>query len=313
MATTRRQFVSNIACIASLAASVVGLLGLIGALIAGAAGAVGGALVGAAVLVIGPSLAPVLVRWLYRARRVRLAEAPELHEMMETLAERAGLRRAPRLYQVPSEAVTIFTLSGAGRPNTIVSDGLLNAVSGDELAALLAHEVAHVRAGDVRVFTFADIFSRLAAVLALAGAVLLVGGIIASAGMAEVAVPWAAAVVMIFAPALAGAVQLALPKSREYRADHQAVALTGDAASLAHAVRKLELADFPGPSQVLFGGYRSKEPSLLRRHPPAPSRVKRARVTEAAPGRAPQQPTLVRPRAAGPAHSPHWHMTGLWF
>jgi Zn-dependent protease with chaperone function len=120
-----------------------------------------------------------------------------------------------------------------------VTDGLLRRLGRRELAGVLAHEVSHIRARDLRLLAVTDVARRLSIFVAGLGAVVIVFGLPVS-GAAVAAAPLATLAALMVAPALIALMQLALTRTRELDADLSAVALTGDPDGLASALTKLD-------------------------------------------------------------------------
>jgi heat shock protein HtpX len=259
----------------------LGLLAMLSLLLGYLAWALGGQpmlwgiLLGLLILMVAnPAASPRLVMALYRARPVRLGEAPGLYGILEVLAQRAGLAHFPHLYYLPSSVVNAFATGQRDDAVILLSDGLLRRLEWRELAAVLAHEVAHIAHGDIRVMTFADLVSRITAALSLAGQLLLLLALPALILGVE-GLPWLPILILLSAPTLSALVQLALSRNREYEADRGAVELSGDPAALASALLKLEQAGRPYWEQILMPDRRVPDPSLLRTHPPTAERVRR--------------------------------------
>lgn len=84
-----------------------------------------------------------------RLRRiVRAASDTPLDAAPKELAARIGLRRVPRVFQSPSVAAPC--VAGLWRPVILLPPGLAQTLSPDELRLTLAHEMAHIRRGDLR-------------------------------------------------------------------------------------------------------------------------------------------------------------------
>ncbi len=139
-----------------------------------------------------------------------------------------------------------------------------------ELAAVLAHEVAHIAAGDVALLSLSEVIGRFIRSLAMVGLILaLVAGL---AG--QVAVPLVTIWLLAVAPFAATLLQLALSRNREYDADQVAAALTSPAA-LADALAKIE-ASRSGAWWHVIRPYAHNEGSvLLRTHPTTRDRIER--------------------------------------
>ena len=95
------------------------------------------------------------------ARRVSESEFPELHARLWRLARAADVP-PPDLAVAESDVPNSFTLGDIGRGTVVVTTGLLDALSDDELDAVLAHELAHLRNRDATVMTLATFLPALA-------------------------------------------------------------------------------------------------------------------------------------------------------
>lgn len=300
-----------------LVATLALLLGLLAWILGGPAFA-SMALGGVALLYLAnPVASPRLVMSLYRGRLLTPYQAPELYRLLTELARRAGLAQVPRLYYVPSRAMNAFATGSRQDSSVAVSDGLLRGLAPRELAGVLAHEVSHIANGDLQVMAFADMLSRIASLLSLAGQMLLILSLplTVAAGMA---MPWLAIVVLLFAPTLSALVQLALSRNREYDADLGAAQLTGDPAGLASALDKLERVQGHLWERIFLPDRRVPDPSLLRTHPQTGERV--ARLMDLAarpPSRRPPTPLAPETIRAIPDWSlpraPRRHLFGQWY
>lgn len=170
----------------------------------------------------------------YGARTVSRGEAPELHDMVATLASRAGLPM-PRIAVIPDESPNAFA-TGRNPDHAVVAvtAGLMRSLSRQELEGVLAHELGHVKHRDI-------LLGSLAAVLAQA--------IMFLSQMAyyftprgdddERANPIAVLAIVIFGPIAAMLLQMAISRSREYMADEYAAYLTGRPDLLASALTRI--------------------------------------------------------------------------
>ena len=120
-----------------------------------------------------PLLSPQVVLKLYRGRVLRFDEAPQLYQIVNTLSQRAGLVKPPTLYYLPSDVMNAFA---TGHPQDAViglSDGILRRLNLQELAAVIAHEISHLRHDDLKVMAFADFTARLTQTFSLIGQVFI--------------------------------------------------------------------------------------------------------------------------------------------
>ncbi len=268
---------------------------------------------------LAPRLPPETIMRFYRARRVTEQNGSALLQMVDALADRAELMEPPRVYVIPSMTLNAFA---AGTPENAVigiTDGLLRKLdSKEELAAVLAHEMSHIRNNDLALMGLADILTRCMqwlAYLAVFMAVIslpefLIDGLDGSYLIGLL--------LLYFAPTIGSLIQLGLARAREYDADLEAVTLTGNAGWLISALRKVErhAGRFWEDMRLPVPGRRIPQPSLLRSHPRTEDRI--ARLEELG-GDLPLLPELQL--AAGPLASrtgpdpmrPRYRWTGVWF
>jgi heat shock protein HtpX len=169
------------------------------------------------------------------ARPVVSAEAPRLHNLLDGLAAAAGIP-VPRAFVLPEGAPNAFSVGrGPERAAVAVTEGLLTRLNRIELEAVLAHELVHIRDGDVGPAT-------LAAALALPARPAADRRWGPARGRAR-----ARAAGWVLAPLLAAvalAIRLAVPVERELRADAAAALLVRYPPGLSAALRRVAA---PGP------------------------------------------------------------------
>ncbi|HIH70321.1 zinc metalloprotease HtpX [Methermicoccus shengliensis] len=103
-----------------------------------------------------------LVLWSLGAKEVSPSEAPKLHSIVERLCSIADLPK-PRIAIVPSQVPNALA-TGRSKSNAVVAvtEGLLNTLDTDELEAVLAHELSHIKHRDMLVLTIASFISTIA-------------------------------------------------------------------------------------------------------------------------------------------------------
>ncbi|HET6468855.1 MAG TPA: zinc metalloprotease HtpX [Geminicoccaceae bacterium] len=294
------------------------VLGILARSLFGAEGAAWVLVFALVALMATPRLAPEWIMQLYRARPLRPYELPEVSRVLTVLAERAGLRRPPVLYYLPSPVLNAFAVGTREQAAIGVSDGLLRTLSLRELAGVLAHEVSHVRNNDLWLMGLADLMSRVTSVMSWLGQILLFLNLPLLLADQQ-PFPWTLVLLLIFSPTLMSLLQLALSRAREYDADLEGAGLTGDPRGLASALAKLERRQGRFWEEIFLPGRRIPDPSLLRTHPPTAARIRRLLQLEDAA----DEPAAGRPRlSAGPAVSgwmgamprgPRWHWPGAWY
>lgn len=260
-------------------------------------------------------ISPQVVLRLYRARALEPSEAPDLHRVVAMLAARAELPAVPRLYYLPSQLMNAFAVGTPDNAAIAVTDGLVRSLTLRQLAGVLAHEISHVRNGDLKVMALGDVLTRITGFMSQVG---FLGLIISIPGMlaAGLHVPWLALALLILAPLIGGLLQLALSRTREYDADLDAAAITGDPEALAAALAVLEKKQGRMWEGLMLPGGRIPDPSILRTHPRAEERI--ARLLNLRKGTPQVRPADIRIEVAEPPsrlRPPriHWGRFGIWY
>lgn len=256
-------------------------------------------------------ISPAMILKLYKARALDDHELPEIHDLVRNLTKRADLPAVPRLYYVPSQMLNAFAVGKPEDSGIAITDGLLRAMNLRQIAGILAHEVSHIRNGDLRVMGMADVLNRITGFMSTLG---LIGiPLVLGTGWH---IPFTGLLLLIFAPTIGGLLQLALSRAREYDADLDGVSLTGDPEGLASALSLLERKQRAVWEGLVLPGSRLPEPSMLRTHPATADRIARLlalrrEATIAIPDVKPvPHPALPAPH--GPPRI-HWHRFGIWY
>ena len=207
-----------------------------------------------------------IFRW-FGARLLRPAELPELFNMLAEVCHRARLSRLPDLYCLPApHDMNAYALGGPDGAAIILTEGLLRGMTREEIAGILAHEVAHIRNNDVWTMSWAAALHRSIEWTSLAGLALLR----AQHGGLAVSRPLAA--LLRAAPSVAQLLRLALSRTRELDADATALELTGDWQALIAALDKLER-HHSGFAVHSLAARDDGSMRLLRSHPATSERV----------------------------------------
>lgn len=174
-----------------------------------------------------------LVLRMYGAREVDARTAPEFHAMVRQLAERAGLPM-PKVYIIENPQPNAFA-TGRNPENAAVAatTGLLSMLSREELAGVMAHELAHVKNRDTLIMTVTATIAG--AISMLANFALFFGGRDRGPLGAVGAIA-----IMILAPVAAALVQMAISRTREYDADKTGAEICGQPQWLASALDKIQ-------------------------------------------------------------------------
>ena len=151
-----------------------------------------------------------------------------------------------------------------------LTDGIIRAMDTRQLTGILAHEMAHIQNGDLRVMGMADVLNRITSLMSSIG---LIGiPLLFGVGMQ---LPILGLILLIAAPTIGGLLQMALSRAREYDADLDGATLTGDPEGLALALKDLEERQSGKWEGLVLPGGRMPQPSLLRSHPKTEERIKR--------------------------------------
>lgn len=180
-----------------------------------------------------------IVLRMYRAQPVSDAQAPELHAIVRNLVQKAGMPM-PKVYIIPSDAPNAFA-TGRNQEHAVVAvtEGIMKILNRDELAGVIAHELAHIRHRDMLTGTIVATLAGAISMLAqMAQWAMLFGG--GRRDSDDDGSPIAAIVMMIVAPIAAMLVQMAISRTREYEADKGGARLVGNPYGLANALLKLE-------------------------------------------------------------------------
>lgn len=174
-----------------------------------------------------------LVLRMYGARQVDARSAPELHRVVARLAGRAGLPM-PKLFVIDNDQPNAFaTGRDPEHASVAATTGLLRRLSWQEIAGVMAHELAHVRNRDTLIMTVTATLAGAIGLLAQFGFLFGRGGRGNPFGIVGVLVA------MIVAPLAAALVQMAVSRSREYAADRGGAEICGNPLWLADALEKI--------------------------------------------------------------------------
>lgn len=172
----------------------------------------------------------------YNAKQVDEKSAPALYKMVQRLAERGNLPM-PKVYIIDSPVPNAFaTGRNPEHAAVAVTTALVNALDKDEIEGVLAHELSHVKHGDILIGTIAASMAGIITTLSHWG--MFFGGGDRDRNSSSSAIVGLA--MMILAPLAAGIIQMAVSRSREYMADKSGGELSGNPDALADALLKIE-------------------------------------------------------------------------
>ncbi len=224
-----------------------------------------------------------IVLRMYGAKEVSEQEAPELHSIVSELAQNAEIPK-PKVTIVQSATPNAFaTGRGPKKAVVAVTAGILDLLSRDELEGVLAHELGHVKNRDILIGAIAATIAGAIVIIADYARFFAIFGGGGDDGENIIAV----LAMSILAPIAAMMVQLAISRSREYKADESGAKISGKPWALADALRKLQMGTSARPMTNAnpatahmfivnpFGGKAQTLMNLFSTHPPINERIKR--------------------------------------
>lgn len=174
-----------------------------------------------------------MVLKMYGAKEIGPQDSPNFYGMVKSLAQNAKMPM-PKVYLIENDQPNAFA-TGRNPENAAVAatTGLLKRLNGQEVAGVMAHELAHVQNRDTLTMTITATLAG--AISMLANFALFFGGnrnsplgLIGTLAM------------MFLAPMAAALVQMAISRSREYEADKRGAELCGNPLWLASALEKID-------------------------------------------------------------------------
>ena len=229
-----------------------------------------------------------IVLWSYRARPVTERDAPTLYRVVQRVAAMSNLPM-PRVYIVPSPTPNAFA-TGRNPKHAVVAvtEGAFRVLDERELTAVIAHEMAHVKDRDILVMSVAATLAGALTILARWAfwSTLFGGG---RRNREQSGLMFALAIVgMILVPFAVAMIQLAISRSREYKADYVGAKTIGAPDALADALEQLEYRNRQNP--MTFGSPSSASlwivnpfqgswfANAFKTHPPIEKRIQKLRL-----------------------------------
>jgi len=185
-----------------------------------------------------------MVLSMHGAEQLTPQEAPELYALVDGLAQRAALPM-PKLYLISNPQPNAFaTGRDPAHAAVALTTGLLEHLSRDELAGVIAHELSHVKNRDTLIMTVTATLAG--AISMLANFAFFFGGRDRNSPLG----PIGSIAMLVLAPLAAMLVQMAISRTREYAADRLGAAISGKPLSLASALRRISGAARQIPNQT---------------------------------------------------------------
>ena len=271
-----------------LMAVLTAFVGFVGLFFAGEAGLVIALLIAAGINFFAYWNSDKAVLRMHGAREVDARSAPDLFAMTEEMTARAGMPM-PKLYIMETDQPNAFA-TGRNPDNAAVAvtQGLLRNMSREEVAGVVAHELAHIRNRDTLTMTITATLAG--AVSMLANFAMFFGGsrdrpmgMIGTLAM------------MILAPMAAGMVQMAISRAREFEADRIGAEICGQPMWLASALNRLGVLSGridnlsaernPATAHMFIVNplHMKAHDSLFATHPPIEKRIEKLHALAGAP------------------------------
>jgi heat shock protein HtpX len=224
----------------------------------------------------------------YRAQPVNEAEAPELYNMVRTLATRAALPM-PKVYIIPSVSPNAFATGRDPQHAAVaVTQGIMQILNRQELEGVIAHELAHVQHRDILIASIvATLAGAITMIARMAGYAAMFGGYGGDRDRDRGGGGLGMILMMILAPIAALLIKLWISRTREYSADSGGAKIAGSPQGLASALEKLQagvqiapMNANPASSHLFIVNPLSGKSlmSLFSTHPPIEERVAKLRA-----------------------------------
>ena len=239
---------------------------------------------------------------MYGAREVDENSAPDLYRMVRDMAVRAEMPM-PKVYIIQNDQPNACA-TGRNPENAAVAatTGLLRQLSREEIAGVMAHELAHVANRDTLIMTITATIAG--AITMLANFALFFGGRDRNNPLGPIGV----IAVSLLAPFAAMIVQMAISRSREYEADRVGAEICGEPRWLASALQRIQGAastiDYPraeaNPATahmfIINPLHMHAVDGLFSTHPKTEERIRRLMAMDGGNGGSNLAPTNQRPR-----------------
>jgi heat shock protein HtpX len=227
------------------------------------------------------------------ARPVSKEDNPRVYYMVEGLSIAAGIPE-PKIYEIPDKGMNAFaTGRNPGKGVIVLTRGIIEGLSDEELKGVISHELAHIKNYDILLGTVVVVFVGMISIVAnIMGRMLLFGGRgrrssknSSGGGIITLVLLVIGIVFILISPLIAMIIRMALSRNREYLADSTGALISRYPAGLANALRKIkensEIRSANGATAHLFISNPLGKSSvvmfknLFNTHPPIEERIRR--------------------------------------
>ncbi|MEG6584105.1 zinc metalloprotease HtpX [Dendrosporobacter sp. 1207_IL3150] len=183
-----------------------------------------------------------IVLSMYGAKLVTSQDSPELIRLVSALAQKAKIA-IPKVYLTDADAPNAFA-TGRNPENAavVLTKGIINVLDSQELEAVLAHELAHIKNRDTLISTIVATVAGVITMVAniIQWVVLLGFGKINQNEDNRFASTAEVIVMVLLAPLAATLIQFGISRAREFKADETGSQISGNPSALASALEKIE-------------------------------------------------------------------------
>jgi len=230
---------------AMLLAGLTALFMGVGYLIGGQTGAMIALVIAAGMNLFSYWNSDRMVLSMHGAQEVDARTAPDLYRLVQELAGRAQLPM-PRVYLMDNPQPNAFaTGRDPDHAAVAVTTGLMNALSREEVAGVVAHELAHIKNRDTLIMTITATIAGAISMLAQFG-MFFTGNRGNNNGMGIIGT----LAMVILAPIAAMIVQMAISRTREYAADRMGAQIAGEPMWLVSGLQRIENAAHQIPNET---------------------------------------------------------------
>jgi heat shock protein HtpX len=230
-----------------------------------------------------------IVLKMYRAQPITREQSPKFYDMVEQLAQNANLPM-PKVYIINDPTPNAFA-TGRNPQNAAVAatTGILQGLNNEELAGVMAHELAHVKHRDILISTIAaTLVGTISYIAQMAGWAAMFG----RSDDSEEGGGFGGLILIILSPIIAMLLQMSISRSREFAADAGGSQISGNPMALASALQKISRANQVQPMRntnpstahmFIISPFLGGLGKLFSTHPPVEQRI--AKLQEIAAGR----------------------------
>lgn len=254
---------------------------MLGAYFGGAGGAIIGLLLAGGMNFYAYFYSDKMLLKHYHAQPVTPEQNPRLYRIVSTLARKADLP-VPAIYVIHEQTPNAFATGRDPEHAAVaITEGLLSFLSDEEVEAVMAHELSHVKHRDMLIATVA---ATIAGAIAMIANVMQFGAMFGNSRDRNPIVMIALAIIL---PVAASIIQMTISRSREFMADEGSARITGHPEWLQSALKKLESYSAQGSVRGAtpenahlfivspFTGKRLAFGDLFRTHPTTEQRIER--------------------------------------